>query len=131
MYNFGTGPANGLTVTVFPPKGIVVIGQNTYYVGNLGSDTSSTFTFAFRILNSTKPGSYVIPIEYTYTNDIGQVLHSYSNITLQVSNSSSSFFSSSFRSSNSSHTSLIDILGIIIAIIIVIVLVIVFLRRRR
>ncbi|QXJ36192.1 COG1361 S-layer family protein [Saccharolobus shibatae] len=131
IYNFGTGPANGLTVTVFPPKDIVVIGQNTYYVGNLGSDTSSTFTFAFRILNSTKPGSYVIPIEYTYTNDIGQVLHSHSNITLEVSNASSGFFTSSFRSSNNSHISLIDILGIIIVIIIVIVLVIVFLRRRR
>jgi len=107
-----------------------VIGQNTYYVGNLGSDTSSTFTFAFRILNSTKPGSYVIPLEYTYTNDIGQVLHSHSNITLEVSNGSSGFFTSSFRSSNNSHISLIGILGIIIVISIVIVLVIVFLRRR-
>ncbi|AAK40987.1 hypothetical protein SULI_08880 [Saccharolobus solfataricus] len=131
IYNFGTGPANGLTVTVFPPRGVVVIGQNTYYVGNLGSDTSSTFTFAFRILNSTKPGSYVIPIEYTYTNDIGQVIHSNSSITLQVSNSSSSFFISFSRSSNNSHISLIDILGIIIVIIVVVVLVIVLLRKRR
>ncbi|MEM4944501.1 MAG: hypothetical protein QW214_08120 [Saccharolobus sp.] len=129
IYNFGTGPANALTVTVFPPHGIQVIGQNTYYVGNLGSDTSSTFTFAFRILNNTKPGTYVIPVEYTYTNDIGQVLHTYSNITITVSNSSLNF--SSFRSNSSSNTSHILIYTILTVIIILaIVLVVVFLRRR-
>ncbi|MEM3801321.1 MAG: hypothetical protein QW183_00565, partial [Saccharolobus sp.] len=106
-----------------------VIGQNTYYVGNLGSDTSSTFTFAFRILNNTKPGTYVIPVEYTYTNDIGQVLHTYSNITITVSNSSLNF--SSFRSNSSNNTSHILIYAILTVIIILaIVLVVVFLRRR-
>lgn len=130
IYNFGTGPANGLTVTVFPPKGIEVIGENTYYVGNLGSDTSSTFTFTFRISNFTKAGMYIIPVKYTYTNDIGQVLHSYSNISLTVLNSSSALNFSSFRHSNtfSNHIILYIILGIIIIIIIAII--VIFIRRR-
>jgi len=130
IYNFGTGPANGLTVTVFPPKGIEVIGENTYYVGNLGSDTSSTFTFAFRILNFTKAGTYIIPVEYTYTNDIGQVLHSYSNISLTVLNSSSVFNFSSFRHSNAFSSSIIlyIILGIITIVIVAII--VIFIRRR-
>ncbi|WP_338601006.1 hypothetical protein V6M85_13110 [Sulfolobus tengchongensis] len=130
IYNFGTGPANGLTVTVFPPRGISVIGQNTYYVGNLGSDTSSTFTFAFRINNSTKPGTYTIPIEYTYTNDIGQVLHSYSNITLQILNASTTFTNSFRNTSNSSNHILLIIVAIVI-IVLIIILAIVFLRRKR
>ena len=129
IYNFGTGPANGLAVTVFPPGGIIVAGGDTYYVGNLGADTSSTFTFAFRIPNTTAPGTYIIPVEYTYTNDIGQLVHSSANITLIVSNTSSSLFTNSFKHSNGRSSGLLLIT--IIAIIIIIAILVVLLRRRK
>ena len=133
IYNFGTGSANGLAVTVSPPKGIVVVGEDTYYVGNLGADTSSTFTFAFRILNNTPPGTYVIPVEYTYTNDIGQFVHSSANITLIVSNTNASqSFTNSFNQSNNRVGGLLlnSILLIIIPIIIFIVILVILSKRR-
>lgn len=130
IYNFGTGPANGLTVTVYPPRGIQVIGENTYYIGNLGSDTSSTFTFAFRILNSTAPGRYTIPIVYTYTNNIGQVIHSYSNITLTIANSSGFFRTTSAKDRGIGiNLPLIVILAIIVIIVIVIAIYLLRVRR--
>lgn len=127
IYNFGTGPASGLIVTVFPPKGFEVIGQNTYYVGSLDPSTSSTFTFAFKILNSTNPGTYIIPLEYTYTNNIGQVLHSYSNITLEVASNSSSTFSKSNTQINSENIFL-DV-GIGIAVIVLVIILVKMLRK--
>lgn len=130
IYNFGTGPANGLTVTVFPPRGIIVAGGDTYYVGNLGADTSSTFTFAFTIPNTTAPGTYIIPVEYTYTNDIGQLIHSSANITLIVSNTTSSqFFTNSTKHSNGGGSGLLLIT--IIAVIIIIAILVILLRRRK
>ena len=129
IYNFGTGPAEGLVVTVFPPRGITIVGGDTYYVGNLGADTSSTFTFAFRISNTTAPGTYIIPVEFTYTNDIGQFIHSSANITLTVSNSTSLFFTSSFRHSNSGNRILL--ISIAVIIIIIILVVALLLRKKR
>lgn len=133
LYNFGTGSADGLVVTVFPARGIEVIGQNTYYVGDLAPDTSSTFTFAFRILNNTQPGIHVIPVEFTYTNDIGQVLHSRSNISIIVSNGTFTNFGefSSFFQHHRSSNSILPYLVTIIIVVVVIIALILVLRRRR
>ncbi|BFI74619.1 hypothetical protein [Sulfurisphaera ohwakuensis] len=150
IYNFGTGSANGLIVIAEPTRGLEVVGQNTYYVGNLGPDTSSTFTFAFRILNVTAfnrtafngfsdPSSFtrsfanftgrvfLVPIEFVYTNDIGQVIHTYSNITIHVTNSSETF---TFHSTIT-HGRFFTFIGILIVVVIVIVIVVVLLLRRR
>lgn len=131
IYNFGTGSADGLTVIALHPNGLRIIGQNTYYVGNLGPDTSSTFTFAFRLSNFSNNSFKVfhIPIEFVYTNDIGQSLHSYSNLTISITNSSFSQFSFTSKAHNGRGL-LLPIIAII-AIIVVILLVVLVRRRGR
>ena len=135
IYNFGTGPANDLTVTVFPPKGITVVGENTYYVGNLPPDTSSTFTFTFSIpalafskgFNPLASNlTFIIPVEFTYTNDVGQVLTSSANMSIILTNSTSQF--SSTHTSNGT-SGLVTTAIPIIFILVIIIVGVVLLRR--
>ena len=125
VYNFGTGTAKGVTVTVYPPKGITVIGEDTYYIGNIQPDTSSTFTFAFKVSNATKPGVYTIPVVFTFMNDIGEVLHSKANISITVS--SKNVFAPVTSTSSSGTTIDLIIIGVIVVIGIVLIL---FVLRR-
>lgn len=125
VYNFGTGEAEGVTAIVSTPSGIKIVGEPTYYIGNIGSFSSATFTFAFLISNSTSPGTYTIPVKFVYTNDIGQVLTSYGNITITVSQSSSNVttFTHRFDSGGRRLGFIIPLATIVVVIIVVVVLV--------
>lgn len=132
IYNFGTGEAKGVTVITTPPPGITVVGEPAYYVGNVGSFSSATFTYAFLISNTTRPGTYVIPIKFIFTNDIGQVIVTYSNLTITVYNPTIN----TTTTTNMSHhfASFVKdavLLGVVILIIVVLIAIISVRRAKK
>ncbi|BCU68166.1 hypothetical protein HS7_16030 [Sulfolobales archaeon HS-7] len=127
IVNYGTGVAQGLLAT-YNSTQFPIVGGNTYYVGNLGPDSPSTFTFAFTLLNSTQPGTYRIPVILKFTNSLDQVKEEEIYIPFTVYSPAVS--SNVHANQPHSHYHYFFLL-ILLIVIIAIIAVAVFLMRRR
>ena len=72
VQNTGSQEAVATSVTPEPPSGIVVLGENNTFLGNIPVDTPTALTVSFTVLPNAKPGEYTIPVLVSYLNNLNQ-----------------------------------------------------------
>jgi hypothetical protein len=72
LQNTGSQEAVATSVTPEPPSGIMVLGENNTFLGNIPVDTPTALTVSFTVLPSTKAGEYTIPVLVSYLNNLNQ-----------------------------------------------------------
>lgn len=84
LTNYGSATATAMQAVPGVNSPFKVIGTGSYYIGNLGPDSSTTFTLAFLIPNTTYVGTYSIPVNLIYTNPLNEVENQTVTISLNV-----------------------------------------------
>ncbi len=89
LENIGSVTADAVTVTPKPPKGITVVGQNSTFIGDIQAYTPTAVTFSFTASPMLASGTYNIPVELQYVNNINQKLNKTLYYTVAVGGSAS------------------------------------------
>jgi hypothetical protein len=84
LTDIGTSGASAVTATAILPKGFTPFGTNPVYVGDISADSQAPVTLTLVAGNSTKVGSYKIPIKIGYLNSLRQNESTILNITANV-----------------------------------------------
>ena len=84
LNNLGSGDAYGASVMPEPPSGFKIVGYNTTFIGNIAVGSPTSFTVSFDVSASVKPGSYIIPVILSYTNNLNQKVSRTLNYTVDV-----------------------------------------------
>ena len=87
LNNVGTETASSVSITPRPPKGITIVGENTTFLGNIPSQTPTSFTLSFSTLSSESPGKYVIPIEVSYLNNLNFMVNTTMDFAVNITKS--------------------------------------------
>ncbi|EET89953.1 MAG: hypothetical protein LVQ97_04370 [Candidatus Micrarchaeales archaeon] len=72
LLNSGTSPASAVTITASAPRGISILGGNSTFIGTLSEGSPTSFTISFEASPTAKPGSYTVPLNISYINNINQ-----------------------------------------------------------
>jgi hypothetical protein len=138
LTNLGTTQAAAVTATVLPPSGVTAFGSNSVFVGSIAVDSQTPVTLS--LSSSSRGGSYTVPIEITYLNNLRQQINSTMDVPITVY--ASNFISSGtkgvvvttgangttvYRRSSGSGVIII----IILAIAVVVLLALLYRERRR
>jgi uncharacterized repeat protein (TIGR01451 family) len=70
LTNIGTITASAVTASPHPPEGFRLFGARSIFIGDMQVNTPTTFTFSLRVGNTTSPGSYQIPVELTFFDNL-------------------------------------------------------------
>ncbi len=137
--NLGSETAYAVTVTAHPPKGIRTVGQNSSFIGDVAADTPTAVTLSFTAEQGVSPGSYAIPVTFSYVNNINQKLNQTLNYTVDISQASAPV-----NSTGQGHVVTANgktyyvngggggtIIGVIIVIIVVAIVAYLYIRRRK
>ncbi len=88
LNNLGTSTASAATVTTYPPSGIDDLGSNTTFIGDIAPDSPTAFTVSFRISSSAKPGTYIIPVVVSYSNNLHQRINETMDFQVEIGSGS-------------------------------------------
>lgn len=84
LTNLGTTGASAVTATALPPNGITAFGSNSVFIGSIGINTQTPVTLTLSSAASTKSGSYVVPIQITYLNNLRQQITTTLKVPVQL-----------------------------------------------
>ncbi|MEM3403044.1 MAG: hypothetical protein QXJ17_00620 [Nitrososphaeria archaeon] len=84
LTNIGTIVSSAVIATPHLPSGFKMFGSNSIFIGDMQVNTPTTFTLSILITNTTKPGTYQIPVELTYFDNLRNQHTIIRNITLDV-----------------------------------------------
>jgi hypothetical protein len=93
LTNLGTTSASAVTATILPPNGITAFGSNSVFIGGIGVNTQTPVTLTLSSAASTKSGSYVVPVQITYLNNLRQQISSTINVPVTIGGSSANAIS--------------------------------------
>jgi uncharacterized repeat protein (TIGR01451 family) len=79
LTNLGTTSASAVTATELPPGGMTAFGSNSVFIGSLAVNTQTPVTLTLSS-SATAKGSYVVPIQVSYLNNLRQQV----NTTIRV-----------------------------------------------
>ena len=131
LLNTGSISASAVTLTMHPVNGINALGENSTFLGSIGTYSPTAFTVSVILSKNIKPGTYEVNVTLAYINNLNQkesellkvpIVVSSSNFTTSQSNPYA--VSTKYRKSGS------DFLYII-AIVIVLAIIGAFLYKRK
>lgn len=129
LLNSGTSPASAVTITASAPPGITILGGNSTFIGTLPEGSPASFTISFEASPTAKPGSYIVPLNISYINNINQKQSVEIDVPITLSKSNSSFVTGSTPGASGKYpgyakrTGAGGLIEIIIAVIVVVVVV--------
>ena len=138
LINSGTTSASALSISTSGANGISVLGANSTFIGTVGVDSPTSFTVSFEASRTVKPGTYTIPLDIEYLNNLNQKQSKLIYVPVQISPSSanstfvtgnSTFVKGTFKR-KSSDFGLLAIAAIIIVAIVVAAAYIKIFRKR-
>ena len=96
LLNTGSISASAVTLITHSVSGVSVLGENSTFLGSIGTYSPTAFTVSVTLSRSIKPGTYEIPITLEYINNLNQKENELIDMPLVVSsgNSTSTAFSS-------------------------------------
>lgn len=95
LLNTGSISASAVTLIAHNESGISVLGDNSTFLGSIGTYSPTAFTVSLTLGKSIKPGTYEVPITLDYINNLNQKESENIEMPLIVSSSSTSGFSAS------------------------------------
>ncbi|MGQ9782177.1 MAG: COG1361 S-layer family protein [Nitrososphaeria archaeon] len=95
LTNIGTIVSSAVIATPHLPPGFKMFGSNSIFVGDMQVNTPTTFTLSILISETTNPGTYQVPVELTYFDNLRNQLSVIRNITVDVHEKSTSTQTSS------------------------------------
>jgi len=88
MTNIGTITASAVTATPDVPQGFKIFGSKSFFIGDVQTNSPTTFTISLQVDNNTKPGKYNIPVKITYFDNLRNPLSVTMNLTFNISDKS-------------------------------------------
>lgn len=87
LTNLGTVAAADVSAVPVVPAGFTIFGSSSsYFVGDMQGGSPSTFTLTILVSNSTKAGTYKIPVTVSYMDNLRDSLTSTFDISVTVAN---------------------------------------------
>jgi hypothetical protein len=80
--------ADGVTASFEFPTGFSAVGSSSSFIGDMSVDSPSTITVSALVSNSTASGSYHIPVELSYFDNLRTRLTQSLNVTVVVASAS-------------------------------------------
>jgi len=84
LTNIGTIVSSAVIATPNLPPGFKMFGSKSIFIGDMQVNVPTTFTLSILISNVTKPGTYQIPVELTYFDNLRNQHVVTRNITVDV-----------------------------------------------
>ena len=94
LLNTGSIPASAVTLITHSISGVSVLGENSTFLGSIGTYSPTAFTVSVTLSKGIKPGAYEIPITLEYINNLNQKENELIDMPLVVSSGNSTTFSS-------------------------------------
>ncbi|MCL5404293.1 MAG: hypothetical protein M1125_00415 [Candidatus Marsarchaeota archaeon] len=92
LLNTGSIPASAVTLITHSTNGVEVLGQNSTFLGSIGTYSPTAFTISVTLSRSIKPGAYEIPVTVAYINNLNQKESALLELPLAVSAANSTAF---------------------------------------
>ena len=133
LLNSGTTSASALSISTSGANGISVLGSNSTFIGTVGVDSPTSFTVSFEASRDVKPGTYMVPLDIEYLNNLNQKQSKLIEVPVEIASSSanstfvtgnSSFVKGSFKRKNSDS----GILAIVAIVIVVAVIAVAYMK---
>lgn len=130
LINLGTTTAQSVMVSPSENQGLQPAGYDKIFLGDLAVNVPSSFTLTYSAINITT-GKYVLNLEYTYRDNLGQKLKGTLNVPVNI------VVSTTNATSNSSPTGITSLIAfnptyIVIALIVVAIVVsFIYFKKRR
>jgi uncharacterized repeat protein (TIGR01451 family) len=87
LTNLGTVAAADVTAAPIVPAGFTIFGSSSsYFVGDMQAGSPSTFTLTVLVDNSTKAGTYKIPVAVSYMDNLRDSLSTSFDVPVTVAN---------------------------------------------
>ena len=93
LLNTGSIAASAVTLITHSISGVAVLGENSTFLGSIGTYSPTAFTVSLTLGRNIKPGTYEIPITLTYINNLNQKENEHLDLPLTVSSGNSTAFS--------------------------------------
>lgn len=84
LTNIGTIAASAVTVIPRPPAGFTIFGSRSIFIGDMQLNAPTTFTLSLFATNTTKPGTYQVPVDLTYLDNLRNPLSVTINLSVVV-----------------------------------------------
>ncbi|OJI07546.1 MAG: hypothetical protein BK997_02940 [Candidatus Micrarchaeum sp. ARMAN-1] len=94
LLNTGSISASAVTLITHSISGVSVLGENSTFLGSIGTYSPTAFTVSVTLSKGIKPGTYEIPITLEYINNLNQKENELIDMPLVVSSGNSTAFSS-------------------------------------
>jgi uncharacterized repeat protein (TIGR01451 family) len=88
MTNIGTITASAITATPDIPQGFKIFGSKSFFLGDVQTNSPTTFTISLQVDSNTKPGNYSIPVRITYYDNLRNPLSVTMNLEFNISDKS-------------------------------------------
>ena len=93
LLNTGSISASAVTLIAHSVSGISILGENSTFLGSIGTYSPTAFTLSVTLGKSIKPGTYEVPITVSYINNLNQKEYESIEMPILVSSGNSSAFS--------------------------------------
>jgi len=93
LLNTGSISASAVTLITHSVSGISILGENSTFLGSIGTYSPTAFTLSVTLGKNIKPGTYEVPITVSYINNLNQKENELIEIPISVSSGNSTAFS--------------------------------------